>query len=144
VRPPRGIRQFAALCTVAAAVVAGCGAERTFTASEFVQQVNEQGVTMRLGAQRPAGGGAERLYAVKLPPLPGEPQPPPGSESGPGASGSLYVFGDPGGAEHQFEACQDATGLVCFRASNIVVVLDEESGQLEPRRLAIAIQRLAR
>jgi hypothetical protein len=58
-------------------------------------------------------GGAK--YAIDLPSLPGEPKPPPGSEGGPGASESLYVFGEVGGAEDELKACQDAGGLICFR-----------------------------
>jgi hypothetical protein len=89
------------------------------------------------------GGNADELYAVKLPPLPGEPAPPPGSEGGPGASGSLYVFGDTGGAEDQLEACRGSGGLLCFQASNVVVVLDDEGSGLEAQRLAVAMKRLA-
>jgi hypothetical protein len=95
-----------------------------------------------LGQRLASSGDAEELYAVTLPPLRGEPKPPPGSESEPGARGSLYVFGDDGGAEGQLSACRAATGLVCFRAQNLVVVLDEESSPLEARRLGVAVSRL--
>jgi hypothetical protein len=123
-------------------LIAGCGSETTLTAAEFIDRINAEGVSIELGRQLAAGGGADELYAVTLPPLPGEP-PPPGSEAGPGASGSLYVFGDNGGAEDQLKACRAAAGLICFRASNIVVVLDEESGRIEVQRLAVAVRRLA-
>jgi hypothetical protein len=143
----RGIRWGAALLTLAvsALLLGGCGGgEPTLTASELVQRVNEEGVEMRLGKQLPAGGDADRLYAVHLPPLRGQVAASPASEAGPGASGSLYVFGDSGGARRQFDSCRDAAGLLCYRASNIVVVLDEDSGRLEAQRLAVAMGRLAR
>jgi hypothetical protein len=97
-----------------------------------------------LGRKLATSGSAKELYAIDLPPLPGEPKPGPGSERGPGASGSLYVFGEGGGAEDQLKACQAAGSLICFRASNIVVVLDEESSPLAAQRLSVAINRLAK
>jgi hypothetical protein len=132
-----------ALLALALALAAGCGSEATLTASEFIDQINAEGVSIELGQRLASGGDAEELYAVEMPPLPGEPKPPPGTESVRGAGGSLYVFGDAGGAENQLEACQASGGLLCYRASNVVVVLDEESSPLAARRLAVAIKRLA-
>jgi hypothetical protein len=141
----RGIRLLAALAALATvgALTAGCGSPRTFTASELVDRVSAQGVSIQLGRKLPSGGNAKELYAVSLPPLPGEPAPSPGSEGGRGASGSLYVFDDTGGADDQLAACRRSGGLFCFQASNIVVVLDEESSGLEAQRLAVAMKRLA-
>jgi hypothetical protein len=141
----RGIKQLAALAALATvvALAAGCSSGQTFTASEFVDRISAQGVSIQLGHRLPSGGEAKELFAVTLPPLPGEPAPPPGSEGGRGASGSLYVYGDTGGADDQLRACRRSGGLFCFRASNIVVVLDEESSGLEARRLGVAIRRLA-
>jgi hypothetical protein len=141
----RGTRWLTALIAVlgASAVATGCGnSGPTFTAAEFVDQVNEQGVSMKLGRQLRAQSDAKELYAVNLPPLPGSPAPPPGEEGGPGASGSLYVYDDAGGAGDELRACRASAGLVCFQAANIVVVLSGESGGIEARRLAVAIQRL--
>jgi hypothetical protein len=125
-------------------LIAGCGSSaRTFTASEFVDRINTEGVSMVLGRQLPSGGNAEELHAVKLPPLPGEPAPAPGSEGDGGAGGTLYVFGGTGDAEDQLDSCRGSGGLLCFRASNIVVVLDDEGSGLEAQRLAVAVKRLA-
>ena len=57
--------------------------------------------------------------------------------------GSLYAFGDTGSADDQRSACRRSGGLLCFQASNIVVVLDDESSGLEAQRLAVAMKRLA-
>jgi hypothetical protein len=127
-----------------ALLLAGCGSSQNLTASEFIERINGQGVRIELGQQLATSGGPDELYAVRLPPLQGEPKPAPGSEAEPGASGTVYVFGDAGGAEDQLEACRAAAGLFCFRASNIVVVLDEESSGIEVRRLGVAISRLGR
>jgi hypothetical protein len=131
-----------ALFAAATALLAGCGSESTLTASEFINRINAEGVSILLGQRLAAGGEAKELYAVRMPPLRGEPMPAPGEEVKPGASGSLYVFGDTGGAEDQVKACQAATGLFCFRAQNIVVALDEESSHLEAQRLSTAVRRL--
>jgi hypothetical protein len=122
---------------------AGCGGGQTFTASQFIDRINAQGVSFELGRQLMSGGNAKELYAVKLPPLPGEPAPAPGSEGDGGASGTLYVFGDTGAADEQREACRGSGGLLCFQASNIVIVLDDEGSGLEAQRLAVAMKRLA-
>lgn len=119
----------------------GCANTTTFTASEFVDRINSEGLQMELGRRLPNGSDAKDLFAVRLPPLPGEPPPPPGSESGPGASGTLYVYGDTGSAGDRLDACRNSGGLQCYRAQNIVVVL--EGGGLEAQRLGVAVRRLA-
>lgn len=140
----RGIGQPAAVTLIAAALlITGCGSSQTFTASEFVDRIDAQGVSIELGRQLPRGGNANELYAVKLPPLPGEPAPASGSEGDGGAGGTLYVFGVTGGADDQLDACRASGGLLCFQASNIVVVLDDEGSGLEAQRLAVAMKRLA-
>ena len=136
-----GAKQFA-LLALAAALIAGCGGQPTLSASEFVDRINGEGVSIELGRKLATSGGADELHAVELPPLPGEGKPAPGSEAGRGASGSLYVFDDTGGADDQLEACRASGGLFCFRAQNVVVVLDEDSSPLEVRRLGVAVSRL--
>jgi len=134
----RGIRWPAALALiVACAVLPGCGGGgQAFTASEFVDRISAQGVSIELGRRLQSGGGAKELYAVKLPPLRGE--------RGHGASGTLYAFGDDGGADDQLAACHDSGGLLCFRAANVVIVLGDEGSGLEAQRLAVAMKRLAK
>jgi hypothetical protein len=141
----RGIRQLAALAalSVVGAFAAGCGSAQTFTASEFIDRISAQGVSIQLGRRLPGSADAKQVYAVSLPPLPGEPAPPPGSEGSPGASGSLYVYGDTGAGGDELKACRASGGLLCFQASNVVVVLGDEGSGLEARRLGVAIRRLA-
>jgi hypothetical protein len=131
-----------AVC-IAVLLTAGCGTSQTFSASEFVDRISAQGVSIELGRRLTSGGNAKEVYAVRLPPLPGQPAPPRGSEGVRGASGTLYVFDDTGGADDQLDACRGSGDLVCFRASNIVVVLSSDSGRLEAQRLAVAVKRLA-
>jgi hypothetical protein len=97
---------------------------------------------MRLGRQLQSAGG-EQIYSITLPPLAGASAREPGHEGAGGASGSLYVYDDTGAAGDPLRACRASAGLVCFQASNVVVVLDEESGPLEAQRLGIATRRLS-
>jgi hypothetical protein len=137
-----GAAKRLALLALAAALIAACGSKPDLSASEFIDRINAEGVSIELGQRLATSGGAEELYAVELPPLPGEPKPAPGTEASQGASGSLYVFDDRGGAEDQVKSCQASAGLFCFRAQDIVVVLDEDSSPLEVRRLGVAVGRL--
>ena len=124
--------------------IAGCGSEKTFTAPEFVDQVREQGVPLSLGHELASGGGADHLYAITLPRLPGEPPPAPGEEGAAnGPNGSLYVYDDTGGASDELDACRASAGLLCFRAANVVVVLDQEDAGIAAQRLGLAIRRLS-
>jgi hypothetical protein len=122
---------------------AGCGEEKTFTGPEFADRIAEQGVAIHLGRRLHSSGDADQLFAVSLSRLRGEPPPRPDAEGGGGASGTLYVFGDDGGAEDQLQACRASGGLICFRAANVVVVLDEEAGGIQAQRLGVAIERLS-
>jgi hypothetical protein len=139
-----GLRRLGASVVLAALTLAACGSEKSLTASEFVDQVNEQGVSLELGRQLPAGSDADAVHAVTLPRLPGEPRPVPDRESsGHGPNGTLYVYGDSGGAGEELDACRASGGLLCFRAANVVVVLDQQESGISAQRLSLAIQRLA-
>ena len=93
---------------------------------------------MQLGGRLPQSAGAKEIYSTTLPRLPGEPKR--GSVPSAGATGTLYVFGDPGAAGDQLDDCR-RTGLSCYRASNIVVALVNPG--IEGARLGVAMQKLA-
>jgi hypothetical protein len=126
-----------ALATALLAVVAGCGGER-MSAEEFVDAVGEEGVRMKLGDELLTDDSGKELYALELEPLPGA-----GLDTGGGKAhigGSLAVYDEDEGADRGFETCQVAADLLCYRAANVVIVL--EGGGIEAQRLAIAIQKL--
>jgi len=116
-----------------ALVLLGCANNTTFTASEFVDKINSEGLRMELGPRQPAGADAREIFVVRLPPLPREPDN--------GATGTLYEYGGSDGAEDRMRACHSSGGLLCYRVQNIVVVL--ENGGLEAARLSVAVRRLA-
>jgi hypothetical protein len=115
----------------------GCGEEQAFEADEFVREVNDEGVELELGEELTTEEPGATLYAVELAPLKGAP-PVPGE--GP-VGGSLAVYDDEGAAEDRFATCEAAADLLCYRAANVVVIL--ERGGIEAQRLGAAIQRLA-
>jgi hypothetical protein len=129
----RGSGRALALGAACALLLVGCANNTTFTASEFVDKINSEGLQMELGPRLPTTADARELFVVKLPPLPREP--------GHGSSGTLYEYGDNGGAESRMGACHSSGGLLCYRVQNIVVVL--ENGGLEAARLSVAVRRLA-
>jgi hypothetical protein len=140
--PTRG--QLAGLTAAAALALAAssCSEERTLSADEFVADVNEQGVELTLGEPLSASDEDKEIYEIELEPLAGAPAPP--DEEGAGhahTGGSLYVYDDTAAADEEMQACQAAADLVCYRAANVVVIL--EGGGIEAQRLGVAIQKLA-
>lgn len=121
---------------LAALALAGCGGDRTFTAEEFVEKVNAEGVKLELGRKLLTNRDDQELYAVELPQvarLPG------GAEVH--AGGSMSVFDDTDGADQELASCNAAADLLCYRAANVVVVL--EGGGIEAQQLGVAIERIA-
>lgn len=140
-RAPGRLRGRAACGLVLAALAAGgCGdGGRTFSAGEFVSEIGKQGVGIRLGETLVTDEEGKELYAVEL-----EPVGPrlPDDEGEPGVTGgSLSVYEEDGaGADGDFESCRAAADLLCYRAANVVVVL--EGGGLEAQQLGVAMRRL--
>jgi hypothetical protein len=136
---PGRVRRIAAGALVAVAAIAACGDEPTLSAQKFVQEVNRQGVELRLGEPLVTDDQGKELYAVELEPLTG---PRVDSHGDPiHSGGSLSVYDDSDGANGEYANCRRATDLLCYRLDNIVVVL--EGGGLETRQLGLAMQRLA-
>jgi hypothetical protein len=139
--------QVAALAVSALALAAsGCTEERTLTADEFVAELDEQGVALTLGEPLHTEDESEELYAVTLEPLPGEEAAGHEGEGGleeghEHSGGSLSVHDDTAGAEERLAACKASADLLCYRAANIVVVI--EGGGIEAQRLGVAIEKLA-
>jgi hypothetical protein len=135
--------QLALLATIALALAASsCTKERTLSASEFVSDVNEQGVELTLGERLGTSDEEREIYEIELEPL--RRAPAPADEEGDGhahAGGSLYLYDDTAAAEEQMQGCQAAADLVCYRAANVVAIL--EGGGIEAQRLGVAIQKLA-
>jgi hypothetical protein len=141
--------QLAALVVVTLALVpSACTEERKLGAEEFVTDVNEQGVALTLGEPLHTEDENKELYAIELEPIEagqtagGEDEHEGKDEHGhEHAGGSLAVHDDNASAEEGLSACQASADLLCYRAANIVIVL--EGGGLEGQRLGAAMQNLA-
>jgi hypothetical protein len=120
---------------LAALALAGCGEGRTFTAEEFVEQVRAEGVKLELGRELLTDRDDQELYAIELEPVAELP----GGEGH--AGGSISVSEDSDGADDELASCNAAADLLCFRAANVVVVL--EGGGIEAEQLGVAIERIA-
>ena len=130
----------AAALLAAGACLAACGDEGTFTAESFVAEVNAQGVELRLGEALVTEEEDKELYAIEL-----EPVGRPGTDSQgdePHAGGSLSVYeSDEGDPDDELRTCEEAADLLCYRAANVVVVL--EGGGIESQQLGMAMQGLS-
>lgn len=135
----RDRQQGVPLAALIAAVVLGlaaCGGGKTYTAQEFVDEVNREGVSMELGEPLIADDESKDLFSVELEPvaaLPGS-----GDRH---TGGSLSAYDDPSGAEDELESCGASADLLCYRLANIVVVL--EGGGIEAQQLGVAMERLS-
>jgi hypothetical protein len=101
---------------IALGAFSGCSGGQTFSAEEFVRDVNREGVKLKLGEPLTTG---EEVHA----------------------GGSLSVYDEDGAADAEYETCRQAADLLCYQLANVVVVL--EGGGLEADQLGVAIKRLA-
>ena len=125
-----------------ALATSACTRERKFSAEEFVEEVKQEGVGLTLGDTLVTDDESKELYALTLNPLSALPERQKGGEAEEHghSGGSLSVYDDNAGAEEGMKACQAAADLLCYRAANIVVIL--ESDGLEAQRLGVAMRRL--
>jgi hypothetical protein len=130
----RGPRLAAGLSILIAAAPVGCGSgETTFTAQEFVERANDEGAGLELADQLSSASGAVEVWSVRLSGgAPGSPSPaPPASGAGPSpgadlahGGGSLAVSEDAEAGAAEFDRCERAVTLTCFRAANVVLRLE--------------------
>lgn len=140
-RPPiaRRTRLVATLAVGVAAAIAGCGSEKQYTPEEFIDAMNDHGAALALGpvlTTNPDGVDVHQVEFTQVAP----------SATGEGAgsdiangSATLLVFDGTGEAEDEFDRCNGAPALTCFRAANAVLRVEE----LQPSdraRLTTAVQ----
>ncbi|MEJ7876616.1 MAG: hypothetical protein WKF62_08145 [Solirubrobacterales bacterium] len=101
------------LLSIAAATlvaIAGCGdEERTFTASGFVDEMNDQGADLELGADLLSTQAGVETFEIRF---------------GQTGDGSLAVAEDDEGGVSEYERCESAATLLCYRAANVVLLFD--------------------
>jgi hypothetical protein len=109
-------------------VVAGCGGERTFEPEEFADAANAEGAGMTLGDELVSIEEGVDVYAITF-------------AKGPG--GSLVVTDDADAAREEHARCEEAVTLVCYRAANVVLMLEGEEGDEHLAKVDAAIRALA-
>lgn len=126
---------------LAALAIAGCGGDddgRTFTAEEFVSEMNERGADLVLGEPLETNREGADVFAVAF-----------ASESEPGATapehggGSLTVTEDAEAGLAEYERCEAAASILCYRANNVVVLLAGDFEPAETKALESALRKLA-
>jgi hypothetical protein len=124
---------------VLAALIAGCGGERTFSAEEFVDEINAEGAALELGGVIAENEDGLEILEVRFS---GPAQAPTGGVAESGASGAMVVLPDAGEAVDEVSRCESAPAFTCFRAANVVVRFEEIFPE-EQARLTQAFESIA-
>jgi hypothetical protein len=118
-----------------AAIAAGCGDERTFSAQEFIEEANRHGAGLELGEPLPLTGSEDELYEVSL-----RDEHPAGGGHGSGGErghehggGSLRVTDSQQAGTAEYRRCENTGLLLCYRVANVVLIFEPEA---EPSGLA--------
>lgn len=119
---------FAALALIG--VLAGCGGdgETTFDAEGFVAAVNAGGAGLELGDELPNTQEGVEVREVKV------------TRAG---GGSIVVAADEEAGRAEHTRCEAAVTLLCYRAANVVLLLEDELAPPERMRLEAAFTALA-
>jgi len=117
-------------CVVGLCLLAGCGGsgERQFTPQSFVGEINAEGAAVALGEVLTSNEQGVEIYTITF------------TEAATGVtgegdigaaehgSGALLILEDAGAAMEEYDRCQPAPALTCFRAANAVLRFED----LEP------------
>ena len=116
----------------AALALPACGDEKTFDAEEFVKEANEAGAGFELGEPLSTTDEGAELYALRIVEAGSATQPAPGKPELHGG-GSLKVTESAEAAKKEFERCEEAVSLVCYRAANIAVYFEAITPEQQSR-----------
>ena len=135
-------RRAAAPALLSALVaIAACGSERTFSADAFVEEANSHGAGLTLGAQlETARGEGTELHTVELEEPAAEPR---ARAAHAHAGGTLTIMPDSAAAAAEFDRCEQAASLICFRAANAVLFFEDALEPEQQARIATALRAMA-
>jgi hypothetical protein len=105
-----------------AAAGSGCG-QRTFTTDEFVEEANDEGAEIILGTELYSNDPDVSVHDVSF-------------ESG--GAATVRVAADADAAKTAYASCSRQPEYLCFRASNVVVIVQGRPPGAEPLEQAIA------
>lgn len=121
---------------IAAGAASGCGST-TFTAEELVAEMNENGGALELGEPLGSSDAGTEVTTLRFTDPTGE-QP-----RDVHAGGSLLITEDDDAALAEFERCEDAASLICFRAANAVLIFEDSVPRADLTRIERAVRGLA-
>jgi hypothetical protein len=129
---------------LAAVALVACGEEQTFTAEEMVSEVNEHGAGVRLGEALTTSQEDLELYAIRLSGA-GDAGQVPGTDQGSPpvdvhAAGSVTITESDDEGVAEYERCESAASLICFRAANAVLILEDTVPNQDLARIEAAIR----
>jgi len=123
-------------------LVAGCGGEQEFDGREFVDRANQSGAGIVLGEPLVSARDDVEVYELEFTDgsaTGGDGDAEHGHEDG---GGSMAVAADAGAAKAEYQRCEEAVSLVCYRAANVTLFL-EALDPAEQARIDRAIRDLA-
>lgn len=120
----------------ALASLAGCGGEHRFEAQEFVDAANDEGAGLVLGEPLSTNDPDREVYALDLSAQTASGTPVEGG-------GSLVITEDAEAGIAEHGRCESAVSLICYRAANAVVELQDGVAPNSLRRLDEAFTGLA-
>lgn len=130
---------------LAAAALAGCGgddeSERTFDAAGFVAAANEQDAGITLGDELETPRSEVTIHEIEFTEATeatGETSPEGEGHGG----GSLSIATSTKVAMEEFSRCENAVTLICFRAANAVLIIENEADPQNLARIEAAIRGL--
>jgi hypothetical protein len=134
---------FLAPALAAASLVAGTGCgETTFDAQGFIDEANSKGAGLELGEPLASEREGIELFVIEIKPssATGEVG---HARGGQHSGGSMVVTEDSEAAEQEFQRCEGAVTIVCYRAANVVLAIEGDPSSAELVGLDGAIRAMA-
>lgn len=120
----------------------GCGSDRAYDAEGFVEAANAEGAGLVLGAPLASTNPDHEVRSVEV----GEGEEEQTGGDGEAAhlhsSGSITVTPGEEAARAEHQRCESAVTLLCYRAGNVVLVLQDDVPPEDRARVDRAIQAL--
>jgi hypothetical protein len=121
-----------------ALILGGCGGERTFEPDEFVDEANAEGASVDLGGALTSIEEGVDVYQLSFA---GEGAGTPSAGEAV-SGGSLVHTENADAAREEFERCESAATLTCYRAANVVLYFDAEPSDERVARVDAAVRAL--
>jgi hypothetical protein len=136
----RASKLLPALAATAAVVLSGCGAAYD-DAQSFVEAANAEGAGFELGPTLSSTNPDLEIYALEVE---GAAHAAEAREEGQAhlGGGSLTVTPSDDDAKLEYDECENAVSLICYRAGNVALALEGEIEPEEKERVDAAISAL--